>query len=176
MLQSDDETLFSFYMIWNFGWGSTFGTTKCRTTDIVRNFKISNIKGRLKESRKNGPWKNGPQKIGPRETQKQKIVGWASIIVVCVWNVGMWSIYVNPKLDNKPKTRKQTQNSETKNRRVSAEHRGMCVECSDVINLWNPKTRQQTFLASFSAIQFGAYVGSWGKYQTSFCVCTAISR
>ena len=94
---------------------------------------------------KNGPRKIIPRKIGPRKTQKQKIVGWASSIVVCVcvcvWNVGMWSIYVNPKLDNKHKTRTQTQNSETKNRGVSVEHRGMCVECSDVINLWNPKTR-----------------------------------
>ena len=35
-----------------------------------------------------------------RKTHKQKIVGWASSIVVCVWNVGMWSIYENPKLDN----------------------------------------------------------------------------
>ena len=53
--------------------------------------------------RKNGPRKNGPPKIDPRETQKQKIVGWALSIVVCVcvWNVRMWSIYENPKLDNK---------------------------------------------------------------------------
>ena len=36
----------------------------------------------------------------------------------------------NPKLANKPKTRKQTQNSETKNRGAGVEHRGMCVECS----------------------------------------------
>ena len=90
------------------------------------------------------PWKNCPREIGPRETQKRKIVGWASSIVVCVSNVGMWLIYENPKLDNKPKTRKQTQNTETKNRVVSVEHRGVCVECSDVINLWKPKTRQQT--------------------------------
>ena len=51
--------------------------------------------------RKNGPRKNGPRKFGPRETQKQKIVGRASSIVVYVRNVGMWSIYENPKLDNK---------------------------------------------------------------------------
>ena len=36
------------------------------------------------------------------KTRKQKIVDWASSIVVCVWNVGMWSVYKNPKLDNKP--------------------------------------------------------------------------
>ena len=35
-------------------------------------------------------------------------------------------------------------NSETKNRGVSVEHRGVCVECWDVINLCKPKTRQQT--------------------------------
>ena len=99
------------------------------------------------ESRKNGPRKigprkNDPRKIGPRETQKRKIEGWASSIVVCV--CGMWSIYENPKLENKPKTRKKTRNTETKNRGVNVKHRGMCVECSDVINLWKPRTRQQT--------------------------------
>ena len=76
----------------------------------------------------------------------------------------------------KPKTRKQTQNLETNNRGVSVEHRGVCVyvECANVINLWNPKTRQQKFLDSFR--QFGAYVGSWRKRQTSFCVCSGINR
>ena len=45
--------------------------------------------------------KNGPRKIGP---ENWKIVGWAASIVVCVcvWNVGMWSIYENLKLDNYP--------------------------------------------------------------------------
>ena len=33
--------------------------------------------------------KMAPGKNGLRETQKRKIVGWASSIVVCVWNVGM---------------------------------------------------------------------------------------
>ena len=33
----------------------------------------------------------------------------------------------NPKLGNKPKTWKQTQNSETKNRGVSVENQGVCV-------------------------------------------------
>ena len=32
----------------------------------------------------------------------------------CVWNVGVWSIYENPKLDNKLKTRKKTRNTEIK--------------------------------------------------------------
>ena len=108
-------------------------------------------------------------------TRTQKIVGWASSIVVYVWNERMWSIYENSKLDNKHTTQKKTQNSETKNRRVSVEHRGMCVERSDVINLWNPKTRQQIFLDSFSVLQFGAYIGSWRKRRTSFCVCSGIN-
>ena len=125
--------------------------------------------------RKNGPRKIRSRKIGPRETQKRKIVGWASSIVVCMWNVRMWSIYENRQLDNKHKTGKQTQNSETKNRGVSFEHRGVCVECSDVINLWKPKTRQQISLDSFSVLQFGTYVGSWRKRQTSFCVCSGIN-
>ena len=94
--------------------------------------------------RKNGLRKIGSRKIGPRETQKRKIVGRASSIVVCVWNIGIWSIYENPKLDHKPITRKQIQNTETKNHWVSVEHRGVCVECSDVIILWKPKTRQRT--------------------------------
>ena len=94
--------------------------------------------------RKNGPRKNGPRKFGPRETQKQKIVGWASSIVVYVRNVGMWSIYENPKLDHKPKTRKQTRNTETKNRGVSVEHCGVCVcVCVWHFQMWsiyeNPK-------------------------------------
>ena len=93
-------------------------------------------------TRKIGPRKNGPRKIGPRKTHKRKIVGWASSIVVCVWNViNLW----------KPKTWQQSQNSETYpqhgNKKSCGERRAswcMCVECSDVINLWKPKTRQQT--------------------------------
>ena len=116
-----------------------------------------------------------PQLGNEPKTRKQNIVGWASSIVVSVSNVWMWLIYENPKLDNKPTTRQQTQNTETKNRGVSVEHRGVCVECSDVINLWKPKTRQQIFLNSFSVLHFGAYVGSWRKRQTSFSVCSGIN-
>ena len=116
------------------------------------------------------PEKNGPRKIGPRQTQKRKIVGWASSIVVCVC-VECWDV-INLR---KPKTLQQTQNTETKNRGVRVEHRGVYVECSDVINLWKPKTRQQIFPESFSVLQFGTYVGSWRKRQTSFCVCSGIS-
>ena len=88
-------------------------------------------------TRKNGPQKDGPRKIGPqkndpRETQKRKIVGWASSIVMCVYVcVEYWDV-INLW---KPKTRQQTQNSETKNRGESVEHRGVCVKCSDVVNL-----------------------------------------
>ena len=71
-----------------------------------------------KWSPKNGPRKNGPRKIcprknGPRETQKRKNVGWASNIVVCVCgmlgcdqSIKTQNSTTNPKLENKPKTRK----------------------------------------------------------------------
>ena len=107
------------------------------------------------------PGKLVPGKLRNEKSWGERRVSWC----VWVWNVQMWSIYENPKLDNKHKTRKQTQNSETKNRGVSVEHRGVCVECSDVINLWKPKIRQQIFLDSFSVLQFGTYVGSWRKRQ-----------
>ena len=85
--------------------------------------------------------KKAPGKMVPR-----KILGWASRIVVCV--CGMLGCDQSMR----------TQNSATKSRGVSAEYRGVCVcvECWDVINLWKPKTRQQTFLDSFSVLQFGA--------------------
>ena len=91
--------------------------------------------------KKNDPWKNDPRKIDPRKidprkigprkngyqknvtnkpkTCKQKIVGRALSIVVFAWNVR-----------NKPRTRKHTQNSETKNRGAGVEHRDVSVECS----------------------------------------------
>ena len=54
-------------------------------------------------------------KLGKKpETRKQKIVGWTSSIVVCVWNVRMWSIYENPELDNKHKTRKKAKTGNQK--------------------------------------------------------------
>ena len=87
--------------------------------------------------RKIGPWKNGPRKIGKLvlvKLKNEKSWGWRRVSwCVCVWNVGMWLIYKNPKLDNKPKTPKQTQNTETKNRRVSVKHRGVCV----CVCVWN---------------------------------------
>ena len=43
------------------------------------------------------PWKKGCRKIGPRKNHAISIEHCA----VCVWNVGIWSIYENPKLDNK---------------------------------------------------------------------------
>ena len=85
---------------------------------------------REKWSRKNGSRKNGPRKIGPRQkwsSEKWSPESWSPGISetksrgvgvehrgVCMRNVGMRSIYENLKLGNKPKTRKQTQNTETK--------------------------------------------------------------
>ena len=94
------------------------------------------------ESRKNGPLKKSPRKNREVSVEHRGVC-------VCVWNVGMRSIYENPRIEIEPKTRK-------KNSGVSVEHRGVCVKCWDVINLWKPKTRQQTFLDSFSVLQFGA--------------------
>ena len=93
------------------------------------------------ESRKNGPREKWSPKNWSRKTQEQKIVGWASSIVVCVCEMlgcdqfmktqnsttnpkfgnekssgerqasccvcvcvecSMWSVYENPKFDNKP--------------------------------------------------------------------------
>ena len=117
-------------------------------------------------------------KLGSKpETRKQKIVGWVSSIVVCVWNVRMWSIYENPKLDNKHKTRKQSQNRKQTSWGERWTSWCVCTECSDVINLWKPKTRQQIFLDSFSVPQFGTYVGSWRERQTFFvCVVESIDK
>ena len=66
---------------------------------------------------------------------------------VCVWNVR-----------NKPKTREQTQNSETKNRGAGVKHRGVCVECSKQTqnSITNPKLRKKK---------------SWGGRWASWCVC-----
>ena len=60
---------------------------------------------------KNGPQKNGPRKNGPRKNGPRE-----------KWSPEKWS----------------PGNSETKNRGVSVEHRCVCVERSDVINLWKP--------------------------------------
>ena len=66
-----------------------------------------------------GMLETNPKLANKPKARKQKIVGRALSFVVCAWNVR-----------NKPKTRKQTQNSEEKNSRVGVEHRGVCVECS----------------------------------------------
>ena len=111
--------------------------------------KITKKNGKPHESRKNGPrkngprkkWspgkmvpgKNGPRKIGPRETQKRKIVGLATSIVVCVcvcvecWDViKLW----------KPKTRQQTQNSKTNpklgNKKSWGERRASWYVCGSI--------------------------------------------
>ena len=66
--------------------------------------------------RKMVPEKRGPRKNGPQEKWSPEY-----------WCPEKWS----------------PGNSETKNRRVGVEHRGVCVECWDVINLWKPKTRNK---------------------------------
>ena len=77
---------------------------------------------------------------------------------------------IKTQLDNKPKTRKQTQNTETKNRGVSVEHRGVCVcgmfGCDQFMKTQNsttntklgnkPKTRKQK---------------SWGERRAAWCMC-----
>ena len=68
------------------------------------------------------PEKNGRRKKGPRE--KWSSENWSPE----KWSPENWS----------------PGNSETKNFGAGVEHRGVCVECCDVINLWKPKTRQQT--------------------------------
>ena len=75
-----------------------------------------------KWSPKNDPRKNGPRKNGPREEWSPENRSSEK------WFPENWS----------------PGNLETKNRGESIEHRGVCVECLDVINLWKPKTRKQT--------------------------------
>ena len=80
----------------------------------------------------------------------------------------IWTTYENLSPENWSPENSSLENSETKNR-------GVCVECSDVIHLWNPKIRQQTFLDSFSVLQFGAYVWSWSK-RLLVCVMESIDK
>ena len=75
---------------------------------------ISNI-----ESRKNGPRGKNPGKMVPGKNGSRK--KWLTEN----WSPEKWS----------------PENSETKNRGVSVEHRGVCMECLDVINILKPKTR-----------------------------------
>ena len=71
-----------------------------------------------------------------KQTQNSEtnIVGRVLSIVVCVWDVR-----------NKPKTREQTENSETKNRGAGVKHRRVCVECSKQTqnSRTNPKLRNK---------------------------------
>ena len=128
---------------------------------------------------KNGARKNGLREKwspGNSETKNRRVgVEHRGVCVECWDVINLW----------KPKTRQQTQNSETNPKHgykklwgARARARAcvcVCVECSDVINLWKPKTRQQIFLDSFSVLQFGTYVKSWRKRQTFFCVCSGIN-
>ena len=63
------------------------------------------------------PGKMVPEKSSPEKSSPEK------------WSPEKWSPEKESPQNWSPG------NSETKNRGVSVEHRGMCVECSDVINL-----------------------------------------
>ena len=106
---------------------------------------------------KNGPWKmipgknglrkNGPRKNGPRE--KWSLENWSPE----KWSPENWS----------------PGNQETKNRGVGVEHRGVCVECWDVVNLEIPKTRQRTQNSETKPKYDNKK--SWGECRASWCVC-----
>ena len=76
-------------------------------------------------------FETNPKLENKPKTRNQKIVGWALSIVVCVWNVR-----------NKPKTRKQTQNYETKDRGAGVEN-VVCV-CG-IFDRWN---RQHSYIVN----------------------------
>ena len=87
--------------------------------------------------RKNSPRKNSPRKNGPREK----------------WSPENWS----------------PGNSETKNRGVGVKHRGVCVVCWVVIDIWQPKTRQQTQNSETNPKHENKK--SWGDRRASWCLC-----
>ena len=119
-----------------------------------------------------------PGKLVPGKLRNEKSWG-GRRASWCVWNVGIWSIYENPKLDNKPKTRKQTQNMETKKswgeRRASWCVCGMfgCDQSMKTDNsttntkLGNkPKTRKQKIVGWASSIVVCAWnVRMWSIYE-----------
>ena len=101
------------------------------------------------------PGKNGPRKIGPRETQKRKIVRWASSIVVCV--CGMLACNQSMKTQNSTTNPKLGNKKSRGERRASWCGCGM-FRCDQSMKTQNSK--QQIFLDSFSVLQFGTYVES----------------
>ena len=112
-------------------------------------------------------------KLGNKKSWSECRASWCVCgIFGCDQSMKTQNSTTNTKLGNKAKTGR-------KNRGVSVKHRGVCVcvECSDVINLWKPKTRQQIFLDSFSVLQFDTYVGSWRERQIFFvCVVESIEK
>ena len=86
------------------------------------------------------PEKNGPRKNDPRKMVPGKLVP--------------------AKMNPEKMVPRKLDPGKLRNEKSWGVHRGMCVECWDVINLCKPKTRQQIFLDSFSVLKFGAYVGS----------------
>ena len=63
------------------------------------------------------PGKNGPRKLRNKKSWGERRASW------CVCGMMEFDQFM------------KTQNLETKNRGVSVEHRGVCVECSNMINL-----------------------------------------
>ena len=125
--------------------------SKPKTREQTQNSETKNRGAGVKRRGVCGMFETNPKLENEPKTPKEKIVGRALRIVMCV--CGMFE--ENPKLDNKsktpkqkimrrvfsnvvcvwnvrnePKTREQTQNSETKNRGAGVKHRGVYVECS----------------------------------------------
>ena len=115
------------------------------------------------ESRKNSPRKNDPGKLRNKKSWGERRASW------CVWNVGMWSIYENPKVDNKPKTRKQ---------RIVGWASNIVVYVWNV-GMWsfykNPKLDNKT--SGTPLVFYGlVHVGSGSERQTSLYVYNGINR
>ena len=110
------------------------------------------------------PWKNGPRKIGTQKNGTRKI----GTQKIGTQKNGPRKIGTQKNGTRKIGTQKigTQKNGPQKNRGVSVEHRGVCVRMYTdttrmleyVINLFKPKTRPQTFLDSFSVLQFGACI------------------
>ena len=128
------------------------------TTPELRHSAMSHVTlGLAIESRKNGLRKDGPR-------EKRSLENWSPEN----WSPENWSPE-NWSPENWSPEKWSPGNSETKNRGVSVEHRGVCVECSDVINLWKPKTRQQT--QNSKTISKLGNKKSWGERRASWRVC-----
>ena len=109
------------------------------------------------ESRKNCPWKNGPrEKWSPEKWSPRKMVP-GKIVRGKLVSGKMFPENWSPG------------NSETKDRGASVEHRGVYVECWNVINLRKSETRQQTENSETNP-KLGDKK-SRGERRASWCVC-----